>query len=137
VQSLYDDEKEAAKQRGRRGMRFYEKRIPVSKVKMRRIYRAEIRKVGWLAGGWNVAAMELGAGPKVPAFVRRHGTAPGQVQIDFQPHRLRIVLMNQVKYADNVGGLQKRVEFARAKRIDAMRLQIPRRIRQAAQALKA
>lgn len=136
VQGLYDEEKGKAKLRARRGMRFFQKNIPVSRVKVRRIYRAEIKKVGWLAGGWNAAAMELGAGAKVPAFVRRHAAAPGQVQIDFQPHRLRIVLINQVRYADYVGGLQKRAGFALRKRADAMQHQIPRLIREQERALR-
>lgn len=136
VQGIYDDEKEKAKLRAQRGMRFWEKKIPVSRVKARRIYRAEVKKVGWLAGGWNTAARELGAGPKIPAFVRRHGSAPGQVVVDFKPERLRIVLVNQVKYADHVGGLQKRAGFALRKRADAMTLQIPRLIRQAERELR-
>jgi len=135
VQGIYDEEKGKAKSRAYRGMRFFQKRIPVSRVKARRIYQKEIKKIGFLAGGWNVAANALGAGPKVPAFVRRHAGAPGQVIIDFQPQRLRIVLMNQVKYADHVGGLQKRAGFALRKRADAMNAQIPRLIRQANRAL--
>jgi hypothetical protein len=136
VQGIYDEEKEKARLRAQRGMRFWQKQIPVSRVKARRIYRAEVKKVGWLAGGWNTAAMALGAGSKIPAFVRRHASAPGQVQIDFKPHRLRIVLVNQVKYADHVGGLQKRAGFALRKRADAMTLQIPRLIRAAERELR-
>ena len=96
-----------------------------------RIRQEEKRKVGWLAGGWNIAANRLGAGAKVPAFVRRHGAAPGQVIVDFRADRLRIVLENQVKYADYVGGLQKRASFALRKRVHAMQRQIPYLIRKA------
>lgn len=136
VQGIYNEEKSKAKSRAIRGMRFFEKRIPVSRVKARRIYEKEIKKIGFLAGGWNTAAMALGAGSKVPAFVRRHASAPGQVQIDFKPHRLRIVLVNQVRYADHVGGLQKRAGFALRKRADAMTLQIPRLIKAAERELR-
>jgi hypothetical protein len=136
VAGIYEREKRAAKTRAGRGLRFHQQKVPVSKVKMRRIYRAEIKKVGWLAGGWNRAAMALGAGTKIPAFVRRHASAPGSVVIDFQPARLRIVLVNQVKYADYVGGLQRRAGFALRKRADAMQRQIPRLIRLAERELR-
>jgi hypothetical protein len=56
--------------------------------------------------------------------------------IDFQPARLRIVLVNQVKYADYVGGLQRRAGFALRKRADAMERQIPRLIRLAERELR-
>jgi hypothetical protein len=40
-----------------------------------------------------------------------------------------------VRYADYVGGLQKRASFALTKRVHAMQKQIPRLIRQAGRAL--
>ena len=114
VEGIYAAEKAKARHRGR--MRFIGPPLTVDRQKVRKIYRAEIKKVGWLAGGWHEAAKRLGAGAKVPAFVRRHSAAPGQVIIDFKPTSLRVVLENQVKYADYVGGLQKRVTFALLKR---------------------
>jgi hypothetical protein len=133
VEGYYYGKKIEARRTAR--MRFFGPPITVERQKVRKIYEREIKKVGWLAGGWNKAATALGAGNKVPAFVRRHATAPGQVQIDFTATRLRIVLVNQVKYADYVGGLQKRASFALTKRVHAMQKQIPRLIRQAGRAL--
>jgi hypothetical protein len=135
VSGMYEREKATAKRRALRGMRFYGPPKTVSRRKVRTLYRTEVRKVGWLAGGWNTAANRLGATAKVPAFVRRHAGAPGQVQIDFSPSRLRIVLINQVRYADYVGGLQKRASFALTKRVHAMQRQIPRLMRQAGRVL--
>lgn len=135
VAGIYAKEKGEAKRRAMRGMRFFGPPKTVDRRKVRKIYREEIKKVGWLAAGWSVAANRLGAGAKIPAFVRRHGSAPGQVIIDFRPERLRIVLENQVKYADYVGGLQKRASFALRKRVHAMQRQIPYLIRKASSAL--
>jgi hypothetical protein len=135
VSGIYEKEKASAKRRAMRGMRFFGPPKTVSRRKVRTIYRNEVKKVGWLAGGWNAAANRLGATAKVPAFVRRHAGAPGQVQIDFTASRLRIVLINQVRYADYVGGLQKRASFALTKRVHAMQKQIPRLMRQAGRAL--
>lgn len=135
VEGHYAGKKIEARRNAMRGMRFLGPPITVSRRKVRKVYQQEIKKVGWLAGGWNKAATALGAGNKVPAFVRRHATAPGQVQIDFTASRLRIVLVNQVKYADYVGGLQKRASFALTKRVHAMQKQIPRLIRQAGRVL--
>lgn len=135
VDGYYHGKKNAARRNAMRGMRFIGPPITVSRRKMRKVYQQEIKKVGWLAGGWNKAATALGAGNKVPAFVRRHATAPGQVQIDFTASRLRIVLVNQVKYADYVGGLQKRASFALTKRVHAMQKQIPRLMREAGRVL--
>jgi hypothetical protein len=129
VEGIYAAEKAKARHRGR--MRFIGPPLTVDRRKVTKVYRSEIKKVGWLAGGWHEAANRLGVGAKVPAFVRRHSSAPGQVIIDFKPTSLRIVLINQVKYADYVGGLQKRVTFAMRKRIDSMRRQIPYLIRAA------
>ena len=131
VAGLYAQEKAAAKQRARNGIRFGGPPKTVDRRKVKKIYREEIRKVGWLGGGWNHAAGMLGAWAKVPGFVKRHVTSPGEVIIDFKSTSLRIVLINQVKYADYVGGLQKRVTFAMRKRIDSMRRQIPYLIRAA------
>ena len=135
VEGHYASKKTEARRNAMRGMRFLGPPITVSRRKVRKVYQQEIKKVGWLAGGWNKAATALGAGNKVPAFVRRHATAPGQVQFDFSPSRLRVVLVNQVKYADYVGGLQKRASFALTKRVHAMQRQIPRLMREASRVL--
>lgn len=129
VEAIYRVEKNKARQRPR--MKFFGPPKTVDRRKVRKIYRSEIKKVGFLAAGWNIAAMRLGAGAKIPAFVRRHGSAPGQVIVDFRAERLRIVLENQVQYANYVGGLQKRASFALRKRVHAMQRQIPYLIRKA------
>jgi hypothetical protein len=133
VEGIYSSEKARARRRPK--VKFMGPPKTVDRRKVRKVWQREIKKVGWLAGGWNKAATALGAGNKVPAFVRRHAAAPGQVQIDFTAARLRIVLVNQVRYADYVGGLQKRASFALTKRVHAMQKQIPRLIRQAGRAL--
>ena len=120
---IYASEKAAATFRGRGGFRLAKKSLPVSRKKVEGIYKKEIKKVGWLAGGWNAAARKLGA--KVPAWVSRH-SAPGRVRMTFTRTWLRILVVNDVSYVRRVGGMEKRIEFALRKRTDAMEANIPR-----------
>jgi hypothetical protein len=122
VEQIYRAEKERA--RGASKLRFSRQRIFVSAKKVRRLARAEKKKVGWLAGGFNRAATRLGA--TVPAWVRRHGSAsPGAVTVDLTGDVLRVVIENSVPYARRVGGMERRIAFALRKRADTMERQIP------------
>lgn len=67
-------------------------------------------RVGLLAGGWNRAAERLGYNP--PAWIRRHGAERGGIDISLAGEKMRIVISNQVKFAGNVKGLERRVQKA-------------------------
>jgi len=67
-------------------------------------------RVGLLAGGWNRAALTLGA--KVPDWIRRQGTARGTVTIELGESRMRIFIANDVEYADHVKDFERRVQQA-------------------------
>jgi hypothetical protein len=137
VQGIYDQAKQAAKSRGRRDLRFgKQSKRYVSRVKKNRVERAEVKKVGWAGGGWNDAAQGLGAGSKVPAFIRRHSSSPGSLRIEFKPTVLRIVMENRVGYVSRIGKIRREAAFALKKRTNAMALQIPRLIRAESRALR-
>lgn len=137
VQGIYDQAKQAAKARGARNLRFgNQSKRYVSRVKKNRIERAEVKKVGWAAGGWNDAAQGLNAGTKVPAFVRHHTASPGTLRIEFKPTVLRIVMENRVGYISRIGKIKREAAFALKKRTNAMALQIPRLIRAESRALR-
>lgn len=137
VAGYYSGKKKEAKRNALRGMRFFGPPITVSRRKVRKVYREEVKKVGFLAGGWNTAANKLGAGKDIPAFVRRHTGAPGRLVVDFSARTLKIAMINYVSYANHVGGLEKRASFALTKRVHAMQKQIPRLLREAGRALQA
>jgi hypothetical protein len=126
VDQIYRDEKKRAKGFAVRGMRFRQEQLPVSLAKVRKIYAREKKNVGWLAGGWNRAAVTLGS--KVPAWVKRHSAAPGAISKRFGRSKLSIRIENRVDYAAGVGGMQKRMAFALRKRTDAMRIEAQRAI---------
>lgn len=137
VEGIYRSAKKSARDRARNGLRMDKRKLPVSRRKVQLIYNREIKKVGFLAGGWNTAADKLGAATKIPAFVRRHGSAPGRLVVDFSARTLKISMINYVAYANKVGNMERRLAFALRKRTDAMRLQIPRLLREAGRALQA
>lgn len=125
VEGIYRAEKTRAKRNAVRAMQFYEKFLPVSRKKVRAIYMREKKKVGWLAGGWNQAAIKLGS--RVPAWVKRHAAAPGAVSMRFSRSKLSIRVENRVTYA-RAADMQKRMAFALRKRSDAMRIEAQRAI---------
>jgi hypothetical protein len=132
VAGIYAREKRRAQSTGGRKMRFNRTRLTVSRKKVLALKKAEQKKVGWLASGWAAAATRFGA--TVSAYVKRHGTRAGTVQVTFTRELLRIVGTNSVRYARGVSGLEKRIQFALKKRTDAMRAQIPRMIERQARA---
>lgn len=67
-------------------------------------------QVGWLAHGWNKAAELLGT--KVPQWIRRHGTSDGVARLTVSAHGLRLFFGNDVKFVDNIRGLERRLQWA-------------------------
>ena len=80
------------------------------------------KKIGWLMGGWTLAAAKLGV--QVPAFAERHG-APGQVIFEVSETRLRVVATNGVSYASNLD-LERRIQWAIDAQAGAMERQMER-----------
>lgn len=66
--------------------------------------------VGILAAGWNASADKLGV--KLPAWVKRHGSASGSlVEVD-KAGRFRLELNNEVPFVGNVRAYERRVQRA-------------------------
>lgn len=70
----------------------------------------EIQKsVGYLAAGWVPAARKLGV--RLPAWIMRH-RAPGYCDVTVSKTGIRVQFGNEVAFADNVRGLQRRFQSA-------------------------
>ena len=75
-----------------------------------RYKKLAFKTVGLLASGWNAAASALGAA--VPAWIKRHGTARGDVKLTLTGDDIRFCARNEVAFVGNVKDLQRRVQFA-------------------------
>jgi hypothetical protein len=82
----------------------------VSQSDFNEVLRGLVELVGILAAGWNPACAKLGV--SVPAWIKRHGTRYGSVELVSTATTLRISMVNDVPFADAVTGLQRRVTFA-------------------------
>lgn len=82
----------------------------------RHIFETYLRRVqalvGFLAAGWNLPARTLGV--ILPAWIRRHSTAPGVCREIVLGPRLRLQISNQVSYVGNVSDYSRRVQAAEA-----------------------
>ncbi len=81
-----------------------------------------LARVGWLASGWNAAAMKLGV--RVPAWIARHGSSAGQIVVKLTGWALTIEIRNRVKYAGEISDLRSRVGRALEAQRKAMERQI-------------
>jgi hypothetical protein len=92
-------------------------------------------RVGLLASGWNASALKFGH--KMPAWIARHGSRRGAaVQID-KKGSLLIRLTNAVRFAGQVMGMQRRVQWALNNRARQMNKQLEdRALKQAAKRAK-
>lgn len=75
--------------------------------------------VGLLASGWNSAANHLGV--KLPAWVSRHPSSRGSVQVKADGYKFSITLNNEVKFVGGVKDYERRLEWAvkqQAKKMD-------------------
>lgn len=82
----------------------------VSRPNFERFREKVIDKVGLLASGWNAAAAKLGL--KLPAWITRHGTSRGEIELRITETHFTILITNSVKFAGEVKGLERRVQFA-------------------------
>lgn len=125
VKALYEQRKVGSGYRVSRGQRA---RWYVDERKLAALEQVLIKRVGWAAAGFGPAAQRLGAA--VPAYVRRHvGKAPGTVAVNTTGAILSIVITNRVDYVAKLSGLQRRLNWAVARRKTAMEKQLPYLIR--------
>ncbi len=95
------------------------KRTLVRASELKAYTREVIKRVGWLAAGWNAAATKLGV--RVPAWISRHGTSGGQIQLKLNGWNQSITITNGVDYAGSVKGLAYNVGRALDRQRDLMR----------------
>lgn len=125
VKALYEQRKVGSGYRVSRGQRA---RWYVDERKLAALEKELMKRVGWAAAGFGPAAQRLGAA--VPAYVRRHvGKAPGTVAVNTTGAILSIVITNRVDYVARLSGLQRRLNWAVARRKTAMEKQLPYLIR--------
>jgi hypothetical protein len=85
----------------------------------KKAYIAKIlRRVGYLAAGWNASAIKLGA--KLPAWITRQGHGGGQCLVEETPRGIRIRMENMVGFATKVRGLPRRIQWALDTQANAM-----------------
>lgn len=95
--------------RVRRGLAVDEK-IRVNRNQLAEYLRQELRKVGWLAAGWNAAALALRV--PIPAWISRHGTGHSTSSIKATASSIEIIMTNGTKFAGRARDLERRVKLA-------------------------
>jgi hypothetical protein len=82
----------------------------VDQRKLAALQKVLISRVGLLAAGWNAAAEKLGV--SLPAWIRRHGTGNGFVEIVVSPKGITVTMRNAVPFVDAVDGFDRRAQAA-------------------------
>ena len=93
----------------------------VPKAALAALQRRLLAEVGWLAAGWNQAARKLGV--RLPAWVSRHGSGQGSVDVTRTGSKFRITIANEVRFVGNVKGFGGRIQAAINYQANAMRRQ--------------
>jgi hypothetical protein len=90
------------------------------------------KRVGFLAAGWNAAAEALGV--KLPAWIRKIGTAFGMIIMDLKEDEglSRISIIHAVEWNLNVEGFERRIQSALDMQAGAMNRQADYLIEKAA-----
>lgn len=85
-------------------------RYRVGRAELRAYQQLRLGKVGFLAAGWNAAAAKLGT--RLPAWITRHGTRFGSIEITLNDRGMFIRIANAVPYVGNISGLERRIQWA-------------------------
>lgn len=104
--------------RGRNGRITGRRKYHVDETKLAKLTKDLQAHVGYLASGWLPAARELGA-KGIPAWITRHN-APGNVAFRTNGGRMLITVTNACKFAGEIPGLQRRIQYAVNKQAGAM-----------------
>ena len=90
----------------------------VSPTTFNRVLALLQKRVGWLAAGLNAAAARLGA--SLPAWIKRHGNRFGRIEVHPSRHGLRIRIIQNVPFADDVKNYARHWNFALQKEIASL-----------------
>ena len=103
---------------GRVNPRNRKEKLPVSNAVFNRVLSLLQKHVGWLAAGLNAAATKLGF--SLPAWIKRHGNKFGSISVKASANGIRIRIIQNVPYADDVKGYTRRWNFALEKEYKAI-----------------
>jgi hypothetical protein len=92
--------------------------LRISQAEFNRVLKPMQALVGWLAAGLNVSAARLGF--KLAAWIARHGTKHGLISVKSTASGIKIRIVQNVPYADNVAGYARKWNFALEKEVKAL-----------------
>ena len=94
--------------------------IPAPEVNA--LLRRLLSLVGTLSSGWVPAALMLNA--KVPGWVSRHSSGNGSASIRRSPGQYLVRFANRIRFASEVKGLERQIQFAFTRQTSKMENQI-------------
>jgi hypothetical protein len=103
---------------GRVNPRSRKEKLLVSQSTFNQTYNKLAKRVGWLAGALNAAADKLGF--SLPAWIKRHGNHYGSIEVNATQYGMRVRVVQNVPYADDVKGYARKWDFALKKEITAL-----------------
>lgn len=109
------------KHTGRINSRGLRQPYRVPKAALAELQRRLLAQIGWLAAGWNRAALKLGV--RLPPWVSRHGAGQGSIDVTRTGSKFRITVANEVRFVGNVKGFASRIQRAINYQANAMRRQ--------------
>jgi hypothetical protein len=99
-----------ARRRGRVPKSQDVKQITTNEAELKRYIRSKQAMVGFLAAGWMPAVTSLGV-TRIPAWIKRHSAAPGDVVTSQSDGRFSIAIVNKVRFGGEAQ-LQRIVPYA-------------------------
>lgn len=107
---------------GRKRGRSRAEKLFVSQATFNRVLAVLQARVGWLAAGMNAAAARLGI--RLPGWIARHGAKYGSIEVHPNKYGLRVRIIQNVPFADDVQGYPRRWNAALNKEISALQNQV-------------
>ena len=95
---------------GRIAARGVGRKVPITRANLATVMKALVARVGWLAAGWNAAALALGV--PLPAWVKRHGSRYGEYKVTITDTLVRIEISNEVSFVGSVKAYARRMDAA-------------------------
>lgn len=96
---------------------------------VRALYRRTIKAIGYAKAGWLKAAEQLGVAKRVPAWIRRHASAPGIYRPEGKDLVRAVTVGNAVPYIQEAGRELRIAQVAMAGRSRLMEKQIAQVLR--------
>lgn len=111
-----------SKNTGRVNPRNRRDKLLVSQATFNSVLRTLQKRVGWLAAALNVAAAKLGF--RLPSWIARHGERFGKIEVLPSGAGLKVRIIQNVPYADNVRGYATKWNFALRKEANGLVAQV-------------